>query len=71
MQREVKEGRGLVRRVGEADKNGMSDFIFSFPTSFFAPPPLCSNEKVSQKQHLRMASTYALIEAILSMGGRK
>ena len=44
----------LVKRVGEADKNGMPDFIFSFPSSFFATPPLCSKEKVSQKQHLRV-----------------
>ena len=26
-------------RGGEADKNGMSNFIFS-PTFYFAPPPL-------------------------------
>ena len=64
MQKEVREGGGLVKRVGKVDKNGMSDFIFSSPTSFLALPPLCSKEKVSQKQPLRMTYTYALIEAI-------
>ena len=47
----------MRKKVCEVDKNGMSDFIFSFPTSFFAPPPLCSKEKVAQKQHLRMTYT--------------
>ena len=53
-----------MKKVGQADKNGMSDFSFSSPTSFFAPPRLGSTEKVRQKQQLRATYTYALIEAI-------
>ena len=30
---------GMGKGGGEADKNGMSNFIFS-PTFYFAPPPL-------------------------------
>ena len=61
----------MIKKVGKVDKGGMFDFIFSSPTSFFAPPKECSKEKVTQKQHLRMAYTYELIEAIFSIGGRK
>ena len=64
------EGR-LIKKVGEVDKSGMFDFIFSSPTSFFAPPKLCSKEKVTQKQHLKTKYTYRLIEAIFSIGGSK
>ena len=53
-----------IEKVGEGDKNGMSDYIYSSPTSFLAPPKLCSKEKVTQKQHLKTKHTYGLIEAI-------
>ena len=38
---EESEG-GRVTKIwgGGADKNGMSNFIFSTPTFYFAPPPL-------------------------------
>ena len=61
----------MTKKVGEGDQNEMSDYVFSSPTSFFAPPKVCSKEKVTEKQHLRMAYTYQLIEAIFSIGGRK
>ena len=61
----------MTKKVGEGDKNGMSDYIFSSPTSFFAPPKVCSKEKVTQKQHLKTKYTYGLIEAIFSIGGSK
>ena len=53
-----------IEKAGEGDKNGMSDYIFSSPTSFFAPPKLCSKEKVTQKQYFKTKYTYGLIEAI-------
>ena len=40
-------------------------------TFFFAPPKVCSKEKVTQKQHLKAKYTYELIEAIFLIGGRK
>ena len=61
----------MTRKVGESDKNEMFYCILSSPASFFAPPKLCSKEKVTQKQHLRMTYTYGLIEAIFSIGERK
>ena len=71
MQREVREGGEVEKRLDEADKNEVSDFIFSSTTSFFAPPLLCSKEKVTEKQHSRMTYTYALIETIFFIGERK
>ena len=61
----------MTKKVGEGDKNEMSAYIFSSPTSFFAPPKVCSKEKVTQKRHLRMTYTYGLIVAIFSIGRRK
>ena len=71
MQREVRERGRLITKVDEVDKSGMFDLIFSSPTCFFTPPPLCSKEKVTQKQHLKTKYTYGLIEAIFSIGESK
>ena len=53
----------MTKKVGEGDKNGLSDYIFSSPTSFFAPPKLCRKEKDTQKQHLRMTYTSVYVTA--------
>ena len=71
MQREVREGGEVEKRLDEADKNEMSDFIFSSPTSFLVLPPLCSKEKVSRKRNLRMSYTHVLMKAIFSIGRRR
>ena len=42
----------MIKKVGEVDKSGIIDFIFISPTSFFAPPKLCSKEKVTKKRQL-------------------
>ena len=71
MQRELGREEWLIKNFAGAYKNGMSDFIFCSLTSFLALPPLCSKEKVTQKQHLRLMYTHVLIEAIFFIGRRK
>ena len=72
MQEEVREGEEKDKKVGEGDKNGMSDYILSFPASFnFLPRQSCVAKRKSQKQHLKTKYTYGLIEAVYSIGGSK
>ena len=45
---ETAADEGEVVGAGEADKNGMSNFIFSLPTFYFALRPLVITEKSYQ-----------------------